>query len=353
MLEKEDAAYGELDLTATAFRAAEKQYKLRLEEQFRIGANGRRRGGRFVAAPVDLSRALDLSGGETKGKASLVREKALDDGTISRVYALDRHPGFYYVANALSAGEQREWVTRAAKELCEPPARTNFTRELGDLPEGLWSAAIADAMLVRDGANGCAWETPRKPIKRGDANEKFLARRLLAKLRWATVGSPFNWTERVYEPNVPRRPISNELMSLTRRIARAAPENWTFDGQAGLINYYQPGDTLNAHVDDAENNLDRPIVSISLGCAGIFLLGHENRDEEPTAMVLRSGDAVILGGASRSCYHGVPRVFGCVDDPEDRESFPVPEALRDDKWDSALAEYASHTRINISIRDID
>ena len=106
-------------------------------------------------------------------------------------------------------------------------------------------------------------------------------------------------------------------------------------------------------MDDAENNLDRPIVSISLGCAGIFLLGHENRDEEPTAMVLRSGDAVILGGASRRCYHGVPRVFGCADDPEDRESFPVPEALRDDGWDSALAEYASHTRINISIRDID
>ena len=45
----------------TAFRAAEKKYQLKLVEQFRTSANGRRRGGRFVAEPVDLRDALDLS----------------------------------------------------------------------------------------------------------------------------------------------------------------------------------------------------------------------------------------------------------------------------------------------------
>ena len=33
----------------------------------------------------------------------------------------------------------------------------------------------------------------------------------------------------MYEPNVPRRAISDDLVKLTRRIARAAPEKWTFD----------------------------------------------------------------------------------------------------------------------------
>lgn len=70
------------------------------------------------------------------------------------------------------------------------------------------------------------------------------------------------------------------------------------------------------------------------------------RDVPPTAMLLRSGDAVVLGQEARSCYHGVPRVL------TDR---PLPEDLL------AAAEqhggrYQSHVqhmqgcRINISIR---
>jgi len=324
----------------TAFRAAEKRYQLKLVEQFRTSANGRRRGGRFVAEPVDLSDVLDLSKDAANARgATLVR-----DVGAANLYALDEHPGFYYVSNALSSDEQRAWVRAAATELCEPPARTNFGKELGELPPGLWDAARKDLMLI----DGERWGTPTRKVKRGDAEERFFARRLLAKLRWATVGAPFNWTSRIYEPNVSRRAINDDLDRLTRRIASAAPENWKFDAQAGLVNYYQPGDTLNGHVDDAESNLDRPIVSISLGCPAIFLLGYEDRHRAPTALMLRSGDAVILGGESRRCYHGVPRVF----DSNER-GFELPEELRVDAWDAEFAEYISHTRINISIRTID
>ena len=324
----------------TAFRAAEKKYQLKLVEQFRTSANGRRRGGRFVAEPVDLRDALDLSKDAANAHgATLARE----EGAV-KVYALDEHPGFYYVSNALSSDEQRTWVRAAATELCEPPARTNFGKELGDLPPGLWDAAREDLMLI----DGERWARPAREVKRGDADERLLARRLLSKLRWATVGAPFNWTSRKYEPDVPRRAISEELVSLTRRIASVAPENWEFEAQAGLVNYYQPGDTLNGHVDDAESNLDRPIVSISLGCPAIFLLGYEDRNRAPTALVLRTGDAVILGEESRKCYHGVPRVF-----ESNERGFELPDALGADAWDEEFAEYISHTRINISIRTID
>ena len=105
---------------------------------------------------------------------------------------------------------------------------------------------------------------------------------------------------------------------------------------------------MNGHVDDAESNLDRPIVSISLGCPAIFLLGYEDRNRAPTALVLRTGDAVILGGESRNCYHGVPRVF-----ESNERGFELPDALGADAWDEEFAEYISHTRINISIRTID
>ena len=54
----------------TAFRASEKKYQLKLVEQFRTSANGRRRGGRFTAVPVDLSDALDVGLGVREGRAS-------------------------------------------------------------------------------------------------------------------------------------------------------------------------------------------------------------------------------------------------------------------------------------------
>lgn len=66
------------------------------------------------------------------------------------------------------------------------------------------------------------------------------------------------------------------------------------------------------------------------------------------AMILRSGDAVILGGESRRCYHGVPRVFAA----DDGDFAPSP-AFNAEHWDVDFEEYISHTRINISIRDID
>jgi len=341
---------GAEDRPQTAFRAAEKKYKLTLNEKFRTASNGRRRGGRFEATPVDLSVVVDVSASANNSIPGVTLAHA-DDETGCKVYAFDAHPGFYYVSRALSEEEQRTWVRKSVRELCEPPARTNYGAELGELPPGLWDAACEDLMLL-DGDGVRTWGKPARVIKRGDGEEKFFARRMLSKLRWATVGAPFNWTSRLYEPNVPRRAIGEDLVRLTRRIASLPPESWSYEAQAGLVNFYQPGDTLNAHVDDAERNLDRPIVSISLGCCGIFLLGQENIDAEPTAMMVRSGDAVILGGESRKCYHGVPRVFASHEGDDAR--FALPPALRPDAWDDhALAQYISHTRINISIRDID
>ena len=41
----------------------------------------------------------------------------------------------------------------------------------------------------------------------------------------------------------------------------------------------------------------------------MFLLGGLGIDEKPTALLIRSGDVVIMSGASRLCYHGVPRIL--------------------------------------------
>jgi hypothetical protein len=50
-------------------------------------------------------------------------------------------------------------------------------------------------------------------------------------------------------------------------------------------------------------------VSISLGCSAIFLLGGRTKNEAPLGFLVRSGDVVVMGGESRVCFHGVPRII--------------------------------------------
>jgi len=89
--------------------------------------------------------------------------------------------------------------------------------------------------------------------------------------------------------------------------------------EAGIINYYPLGSTMGGHLDDAEHCLERPIVSFSLGLSGLFLLGGCSRQQEPRVLFLRSGDAVIMAGDSRMCYHGVPSII-----PLEEEQLLVP-----------------------------
>lgn len=41
----------------------------------------------------------------------------------------------------------------------------------------------------------------------------------------------------------------------------------------------------------------------------MFLLGGLSVDEKPTAMLIHSGDIIIMSGVSRLCYHGIPRIL--------------------------------------------
>ena len=125
-----------------------------------------------------------------------------------------------------------------------------------------------------------------------------------------------------------------------------------------MVNYYRSGDQLAGHVDDAEVDMSKPIVSVSLGCPCVFLLGGRSRDVAPTAVLMRSGDAVVLTGPSRRCYHGVPRIFvageGCVDGRG--VGLGCPEWLGNpDAWpeEPDVARYIAGGRVNVSVRVVD
>ena len=359
------------------------------------------------------------------------------DGRGPCAFVFQRHPGFFVIRDALSAVTQRKLAVDCLKTFPSSPAATNFSRTHGRTLDGLWDASQRNERL-----NGAALELARDEdagegdddddgaIERrnrsmGDALPLWVeangsggddgpsATHLLRKLRWASIGPVFDWTQRRYLlEDGSFLPLPEYLKELAQRTFKACAKAmasmdlssfWrctdgecgrdrrslddavrseesvdraTFRPDAALINYYSPGDTLGGHVDDAETDLTLPLVSFSVGCPGVFLLGGTSREQTPTAMWLCSGDAVVLLGKARRCFHGVPRVLssqeyervvasGCDAVSEERNGAGREEILEISSHglysgleDGTMAEFkpfAEHLqqrRINISVRQV-
>lgn len=79
-----------------------------------------------------------------------------------------------------------------------------------------------------------------------------------------------------------------------------------FNPDAAIVNYYRAGDTLNGHQDDVEEDLRQPIVSLSVGCDAVFLIGGRTKAVPPTALLLSSGDVIVMRSDARLSFHGAP-----------------------------------------------
>jgi alkylated DNA repair protein (DNA oxidative demethylase) len=79
--------------------------------------------------------------------------------------------------------------------------------------------------------------------------------------------------------------------------------------EACLVNYYEAGARMGLHQDRDEADFSAPVVSVSLGAACLFRYGGERRNDPTRSVRLESGDVVVIGGASRLCFHGVDRLY--------------------------------------------
>ena len=78
-----------------------------------------------------------------------------------------------------------------------------------------------------------------------------------------------------------------------------------------LINYYGEGARMGMHQDKDEADFSWPVLSVSLGDAGLFRFGNTTRGGKTEWLWLVSGDVVVMGGEARLTYHGVDRIrFG-------------------------------------------
>jgi alkylated DNA repair protein (DNA oxidative demethylase) len=79
--------------------------------------------------------------------------------------------------------------------------------------------------------------------------------------------------------------------------------------EACLVNLYQGKARMGLHQDRDEQDLEAPVVSLSLGDTALFRFGGTSRKAATRSLPLKSGDALVFGGPSRLIFHGVDRLI--------------------------------------------
>ena len=171
------------------------------------------------------------------------------------------------------------------------------------------------------------------------------------ELRWVTLGCAYDWGAKRYTEGVGstfpadiKRVAERKYAEARRRVAAAVSDGGveglpeTVDFQTAIVNYYNDKSTLMGHTDTYEHPsvLRNPLLTLSVGRSAVFLAGGLDKDAPPLAVLMQSGDAVLLHGQARSAYHGVPCILPDTCPPYLAAAFPT------------LARH----RINFSLRQV-
>lgn len=110
-----------------------------------------------------------------------------------------------------------------------------------------------------------------------------------------------------YEPahptGVPWPPIPQSVRAVWQRVTGLdrSPD-------CCLFNFYGPDARMGMHQDRDEADFRWPVVSISLGDAGLFRVGNLQRGGKTQSFWLESGDVIVMGGKARLLHHGIDRI---------------------------------------------
>lgn len=98
--------------------------------------------------------------------------------------------------------------------------------------------------------------------------------------------------------------IPETLLDIWRDLA-----DYSKPPEACLINFYEDDARMGLHQDRDETDFAAPVVSLSLGNTCLFRIGGTSRKDRTQSLKLKSGDAIVLGGEGRLCFHGVDRIY--------------------------------------------
>ncbi|MCO5597401.1 hypothetical protein L7F22_051477 [Adiantum nelumboides] len=292
------------DAERTAFRRAEKRYKFYKHSS----TSARSTKHRESVPPTDLSEVLDFREIRCTELTKESGIKRVDNEELQwPVFTMEKHPGFYFIPEALGVKEQVHWIKESLTTFPQPPNRTNHTAAYGPIFD-LWSRAQSGEMIEQPIAkinnytpalhhnhtshpivtlqalNEMAWASVEVAVSEGKsnvgnpkddrsidgkysvANAKIdLAKEnshsilipmksLLHKLRWATLGLQFDWSKRAYDLKLPYNRIPQDLYELASKLAKPAMNDSQFHAEAAIVNYFGCDDMLGGHLDDMEKD---------------------------------------------------------------------------------------------------
>jgi alkylated DNA repair protein (DNA oxidative demethylase) len=109
---------------------------------------------------------------------------------------------------------------------------------------------------------------------------------------------------------LPVPPVPERFADLAR--AAAAEAGFGMQPDMCIMNHYTEASKMGVHQDKVERPetiaAGIPIVSVSLGDDARFVIGGLARRDPTSAVMLKSGDVLVMGGPSRLRYHGVTRI---------------------------------------------
>jgi alkylated DNA repair protein (DNA oxidative demethylase) len=115
-----------------------------------------------------------------------------------------------------------------------------------------------------------------------------------------------------YEPRHPQTGAPWPAMPQMLLDAFAALTRCAKPPEACLVNVYDETAKMGLHQDRDEADFDAPILSLSLGADCRFRLGGQKRADRTIAFTLSAGDALVLSGPARRCFHGVDRILPSI-----------------------------------------
>lgn len=243
-----------------------------------------------VQDAIRIGGAIELSDHENIDSTEVCCRSVSLWGRECAEWSFSRYSGVHVFSNAINRKQQVELVYNSLSQCLAPPNTTNLHAHWDIEKKHELDTIWSDCGPLMD-----THDTPPKTTP-------------LNRVRWATLGYQYNWTERSYTRSH-FVPFPAGLAAMAAELAQNCSSAFSINAEAAIVNFYPEGQVMGGHQDDGEEALLSPVVSLSIGPPACFLLGGLNKDEDPTAIILRSGDVLVLGGESRLRFHGVPKVW--------------------------------------------
>lgn len=237
-------------------------------------------------------------------------------GAKLEAYAVHGTPagdGVFLFPTVLSTTQQKALLQELVSEWAHPPNRSNLWQWPGAGSESdNASASTSSALRLQEAVQEFA-TVPE--VSHSSAGGDELGAGLLEHLRWVTLGRQYDWSERIYLPEESGQALPSMLQRLAEAVVAtlALPPDVVRPFDTAICNLYhaarRPSDRLGGHKDDVERDTSSPLVAVSVGLPGIFLLGGETRSERPTPILLTGGSVLVLVREARQAFHGIPTVL--------------------------------------------